>query len=116
MFCTNGVLLRMITQQGGGGGLAGISHIIVDEIHERDRFADFMLITLRDLLPHHPSLRLILMSATLHVELFANYFGSCPVVRVPGFTHPVKDYYLEDILRATSFQVPSGRITTMLRV
>jgi HrpA-like RNA helicase len=46
MFCTNGVLLRMLT--GGGSGrenpLSNVTHLVVDEIHERDRFADFLLI------------------------------------------------------------------------
>ena len=72
-----------------------MTHIVVDEIHERDRFADFLLILLRDALPAHPRLRLVLMSATLHTELFSRYFGGCPVVHVPGFTHPVEDFYLE---------------------
>ena len=44
---------------------------VVDEIHERDRYADFLLILVRDLLPAHPQLRVVLMSATLHVELFS---------------------------------------------
>ncbi len=79
MFCTNGVLLRMLTH---GEGLNDITHVIVDEIHERDRFADFLLILLRDLLPAHPNLRIVLMSATLHIELFSNYFGECPVIEV----------------------------------
>ena len=35
-----------------------MTHIVVDEIHERDRFADFLLILLRDALPAHPHLRL----------------------------------------------------------
>ena len=72
-----------------------MTHIVVDEIHERDRFADFLLILLRDALPKHPQLRLVLMSATLHTELFSGYFGGCPIVRVPGFTYPVEDFYLE---------------------
>lgn len=72
-----------------------MTHIVVDEIHERDRFADFLLILLRDALPKHPHLRLVLMSATLHTELFSGYFGGCPIVRVPGFTYPVEDFYLE---------------------
>ena len=72
-----------------------MTHIVVDEIHERDRFADFLLILLRDALPAHPGLRLVLMSATLHTDLFSAYFGGCPVVQVPGFTHPVEDFYLE---------------------
>lgn len=79
MFCTNGVLLRMLTQ---GDGLDDVTHIVVDEIHERDRFADFLLILLRNLLPSNPRLRVILMSATLHIELFSGYFGGCPVIQV----------------------------------
>jgi HrpA-like RNA helicase len=64
--------------------LQGVTHVLVDEIHERDRYADFLLIMLRDLLPKQPGLRLVLMSATLHEELFSAYFGGCPIVRVPG--------------------------------
>lgn len=115
MMCTTGVLLRKLVHLGtleqGFGATYGedeecgldATHIIVDEIHERDRYADFLLIILRDLLPKLPNLRLILMSATLDVELFSNYFGGCPVVQVPGFTHPVKSYYLEDVLTFTGY-------------
>ena len=95
LFCTNGVLLRQLTH---GDGLRGVTHVVCDEIHERDRFADFLLILLRDLLPAHPHVRLVLMSATLHVDLFAGYFGGCPVVAVPGRAHPVTSLYLEDAL------------------
>lgn len=55
----------------------------MDEIHERDSFADFLLIILRDVLPQHPQLRVVLMSATLHINLFSSYFGACPVIQVP---------------------------------
>lgn len=80
MFQTNGVLLRMLTQ---GDRLQGVTHVVVDEIHERDRFADFLLILLRDLVrEHRPDLKVILMSATMHIELFSGYFGGCPVVQV----------------------------------
>ena len=68
----------MLTQ---GDGLQGVTHIIVDEVHERDRFAEFMLILLKKMLVNHPNIRLILMSATLHVNLFSSYFGSCPVIQ-----------------------------------
>ena len=87
MFCTNGVLLRMLTS---GEGLEGVTHIVVDEIHERDKFADFLLIMLRDLLPSTPHLRLVLMSATLDVALLTDYFQGCAVLTVPGFTHHVQ--------------------------
>lgn len=87
MFCTNGVLLRMLTS---GDGLEGVTHIVVDEIHERDKFADFLLIMLRDLLPSKPHLHLLLMSATLNVQLFTDYFSGCPLLQVPGYTYPVQ--------------------------
>ena len=29
------------------------------------------------------------MSATIDAERFSEYFGGCPIIRVPGFTHPV---------------------------
>ena len=61
----------------------------MDEIHERDSFADFLLIILRDVLPQHPQLRVVLMSATLHIDLFSSYFGQCPVIQVLQFPLPV---------------------------
>lgn len=45
--------------------------------------ADFLLIVLKDLLPHRPELKLILMSATLDAELFSSYFGGAPIVHIP---------------------------------
>ncbi|CAD6236609.1 unnamed protein product [Miscanthus lutarioriparius] len=110
LFCTNGVLLRLLIGRGTNTSKArnrkrslddailGITHIIVDEIHERDRFSDFMLTILRDLLPVYPHVRLVLMSATIDAERFSQYFNGCSVIQVPGFTYPVKTFYLEDVL------------------
>ncbi|EMS48785.1 putative ATP-dependent RNA helicase YTHDC2 [Triticum urartu] len=107
IFCTNGVLLRVLIgrvtnssnrQRAADDVIMGITHIIVDEIHERDRFSDFMLAILRDLLPMYPHLHLVLMSATIDAERFSQYFNGCPVIRVPGHTYPVKTFYLEDVL------------------
>ncbi|CAF2096509.1 unnamed protein product [Brassica napus] len=98
VFCTNGILLRVLVGKGSVSYVSDITHIIVDEIHERDCYSDFMLAIIRDLLPSNPHLRLILMSATLDAERFSGYFGGCPVVRVPGFTYPVRSLYLEDVL------------------
>ena len=54
--------------------LKGVSHIFVDEIHERDINSDFLLIILKRLLPFRPNLKIILMSATLNAAMFAGYF------------------------------------------
>ena len=35
------------------------------------------------------------------------YFGGCPIVSVPGFTHPIQDVYLEEVLHLTGHQ-PEG--------
>lgn len=101
LFCTIGVLLRKLE-----AGLRGVSHVIVDEIHERDVNSDFLLVVLRDMVHTYPDLRVILMSATIDTTLFSNYFGSCPVIEIEGRTHPVKQYYLEDCVELTHF-VPS---------
>lgn len=64
---------------GGDSTLATVTHILLDEIHERNRFTDFLLIALRDCLAKFRSLRLVLMSATVDAQLFAKYFNNCPV-------------------------------------
>ena len=51
------------------------THIILDEIHERDLLSDFLMIVLKDILQRRPDLKLILMSATLNAEAFSEYFG-----------------------------------------
>ncbi|XVF60717.1 hypothetical protein PTKIN_Ptkin08bG0070700 [Pterospermum kingtungense] len=100
IFCTNGVLLRVLVSNSRSKrqDISDMTHIIMDEIHERDCFCDFMLAIIRDLLPSYPHLRLVLMSATLDAERFSQYFGGCPIIRVPGFTYPVKSFYLGDVL------------------
>ena len=48
------------------------------------------------------------MSATLDAALFRDYFGGpsvCPCVEVQGRTHPVANYYLDDLLMATGYVV-----------
>lgn len=62
-FCTYGVLLRSL--MGGDAILASLTHVIIDEVHERDAMSDFLVTVLRDALARHRGLRLILMSATV---------------------------------------------------
>jgi uncharacterized membrane protein YgcG len=65
--------------------------------------SDFLLIILRDLLAVRPDLKLVLMSATLNADLFSRYFGNAPTIEIPGFTHPVTEHYLEDIIEMTQY-------------
>lgn len=100
-YCTNGVLLR--TLMGGDSALATITHIIVDEVHERDRFCDFLLIALKEALVKYRTLKLVLMSATMDTNIFYKYFNQCTVINVSGRSYDVDNYYLEDILRITGY-------------
>ncbi|EOY21156.1 hypothetical protein QUC31_007207 [Theobroma cacao] len=102
LFCTTGILLRRLLVD---RDLRGVSHVIVDEIHERGMNEDFLLIVLKDLLPRRPELRLILMSATLNAELFSSYFGGAPTIHIPGFTYPVREHFLENILEVTGYRL-----------
>ncbi|XP_014281109.1 dosage compensation regulator mle isoform X2 [Halyomorpha halys] len=101
MFCTVGVLLRKLE-----GGLRGVSHLIVDEIHERDVNSDFLLVVLRDMVHNYPDLRVILMSATIDTTLFSEYFNKCRVLEIPGRSFPVKTYFLEDCVQMVKFVPP----------
>ncbi|XP_010279410.1 PREDICTED: DExH-box ATP-dependent RNA helicase DExH3 [Nelumbo nucifera] len=102
LFCTTGILLRRLLVD---RNLKGVTHVIVDEIHERGMNEDFLLIVLKDLLPRRPDLRLILMSATLNADLFSSYFGGAPVLHIPGFTYPVRTHFLENVLEMTGYRL-----------
>ncbi|ODM87450.1 ATP-dependent RNA helicase DHX36, partial [Orchesella cincta] len=80
--------------------LTRFSHVVVDEIHERDVLSDFLMTILKDLINIRPDLKVILMSATINADQFSRH---CPCFNIPGFTFPVKEYYLEDVLAQTRF-------------
>ncbi|XP_053787403.1 3'-5' RNA helicase YTHDC2-like isoform X6 [Vidua chalybeata] len=100
-FCTNDMLLG--TLMAGDSTLSTVTHVIVDEVHERDRFSDFLLIKLRDVLQNQHHLKLILSGAAVDTNLFIRYFGSCPVIHIQGRPFEVKELFLEDILRSTGY-------------
>jgi HrpA-like RNA helicase len=85
-----------------------ISHIVLDEVHERDLDTDLLLVILKRMLKtrreaglHTP--KILLMSATFNADLFRNYFRDtkgqqAPLVDVPGKTYPVARHYLNDFI------------------
>ncbi|KAK0639019.1 P-loop containing nucleoside triphosphate hydrolase protein [Cercophora newfieldiana] len=113
-FVTTGVLLRRLQTSGGRvedvvASLADVSHVVVDEVHERSLDTDFLLSIIRDVLYVRRDLKLILMSATLDAASFRDYFTvdkkgvSVGLVEIAGRTFPVQDFYLDDIIRMTGF-------------
>jgi uncharacterized membrane protein YgcG len=105
LFCTTGILLKRLEDD---AELENMTHVFVDEVHERSIESDFLLMVLRDLLVKRPSLRIVLMSATLDADLFHRYFGGAPSVKFPGRTFPVAELYLEHALELTQHQVKRG--------
>lgn len=55
--------------------LSSVSHLVLDEIHERSLQSDVLLVIVKDLLNLRDDLKIILMSATLNAEKFSKYFG-----------------------------------------
>ena len=101
LFCTTGVLLRQLQND---NALDGLTHIIVDEVHERHLDTDVLLGVLKACLQSNPHIRVVLMSATLDADRFAIYWGSnTPKIHIPGRTFPVSDFMLEDVLSITGY-------------
>jgi len=71
--------------------------IIIDEAHERSLNIDFLLGYLREILPRRPDLKIIVTSATIDADRFAQHFasakGPAPVLMVSGRTFPVEMRY-----------------------
>jgi len=69
LLMTTGVLLRKLQME---GDLGGISHIFVDEVHERDINTDFLLIVLKRLMAQRPALKVVLMSDPYLIQSLSN--------------------------------------------
>ncbi|KAI0526722.1 ATP dependent RNA helicase [Xylaria bambusicola] len=100
IYATTGIVMRMLE---GSNELREITHLVLDEVHERTIDSDFLLIVLKKLLDKRKDLKVILMSATVDAERFSNYLGRAPVLNVPGRTFPVQVKYLEDALEITGY-------------
>eukprot|EP00927_Polykrikos_kofoidii_P049295 TRINITY_DN43372_c0_g1_i1.p1 TRINITY_DN43372_c0_g1~~TRINITY_DN43372_c0_g1_i1.p1 ORF type:complete len:1193 (-),score=186.31 TRINITY_DN43372_c0_g1_i1:182-3760(-) len=118
LFCTTGVVLRRLANEGKKWMFSPetVTHLVVDEVHERGVDTDFMLTFLREVQASRPRLRVVLMSATMDTECFRRYFTLSttevlpsgeivpkvfepPTVYCPAFCHPVEIVYMEGMQR-----------------
>ncbi|TFK76976.1 P-loop containing nucleoside triphosphate hydrolase protein [Pluteus cervinus] len=109
IYATNGIALRMLESSSSPKAeelaLNDLTHIIIDEVHERTIESDFLLIVLKSLLQQRPELKVILMSATVEADKIAAYFSNCPTLQVPGRTFPVNVFYLEDAIEHSRWKI-----------
>lgn len=73
LYCTTGILLQKLIAT---KHMSNFTHVILDEVHERDEDTDFALLVVRRLLrTTSPHVKVVLMSATINVARFSNYFS-----------------------------------------
>ncbi|PMC70497.1 ATP-dependent RNA helicase HrpA [Corynebacterium aurimucosum] len=92
---TDGILLAEMQRD---RFLNAYDTIIIDEAHERSLNIDFLLGYLKRLLPKRPDLKVIITSATIDPERFAEHFADAegepaPIIEVSGRTYPVEIRY-----------------------
>ncbi|UEJ82696.1 ATP-dependent RNA helicase HrpA [Brachybacterium halotolerans subsp. kimchii] len=96
---TDGILLAEL---GSDRLLRRYDAIIIDEAHERSLNIDVILGYLRQILPQRPDLKVVITSATIDPERFAQHFATsgadgamhpAPVLEVSGRTYPVEVRY-----------------------
>lgn len=111
-YCTTGIMLNLL--QTSPQFLHSFSHIMLDEIHVRDVGIDFVMLLLKRLISQrqalgHSAPKVIVMSATLDVDLFSSYFSNkgpdgtmtpAPHLIIPGRSFPVEKHYLDEILQS----------------
>lgn len=75
----------------------------MDEVHERELNTDLLLILVKNAIATNPSLKVILMSATLDAKKISLYFGDCTETNVPGRQFHIDILHLEDVLMPTEY-------------
>ncbi len=110
---TDGILLA---ETQGDPLLRAYDTLIIDEAHERSLNIDFLIGHLKQILPRRPDLKVIVTSATIDAERFAQHFasadGPAPVIQVSGRLFPVEQrwrpFEWNDAPKTTASSAPQG--------
>jgi ATP-dependent helicase HrpB len=94
LFATEGILTTRLQQD---PLLAGFRTIILDEFHERSVHADLGIALAKQAWLARTDLRLVIMSATLDAARVSAYLDHCPILEVPGTSHPLDVRYAPDL-------------------
>ncbi|KAF9978393.1 DEAH-box ATP-dependent RNA helicase prp22 [Actinomortierella ambigua] len=92
-YMTDGVLLREATLD---PLLEHYDLLVIDEAHERTVETDVLFGLLKRTRARRPGLKLIVMSATLNVTKFSDFFDECPIFTIPGRVYPVDILHSKD--------------------
>ena len=101
-FVTTGYLVRVLAHH--PERFNNVSHLIVDEVHERSVDSDVLCLLCKRLLTTNQTIRIVLMSATLAANMYADYFDVLePPIKVGGRRFPIKEYFIEDLISHFKF-------------
>jgi len=87
---TDGILLQEMKLD---PWLSKYSLLVVDEAHERSLNIDFILGLLKRVMESRRDFKVIISSATINAEVFSEYFGECPIVKIDAQRFPVTLIY-----------------------
>src|SRR5216110_584388 len=90
LVATEGILTARLQQD---PLLSEFRTIVLDEFHERSIHADLALALAKQAWRARDDLRIVVMSATLDSAAVAAFLDECPIVDVPGRTHPLDITY-----------------------
>ena len=104
------------------------THVILDEVHERDQETDFCLLLVKMLQSlNSKGVKIVLMSATAESKKFANYFARkpplenphqqlqpAPIFKVKGRTFRVQDFYLDDLRELGQVRISTNLVSSFL--
>lgn len=92
-YCTTGILVRKLMDS---PALLGVSHVILDEVHEYSLELDMLLTFLKELAEIRSDFKLIVMSATMDKKLYKKHLNNCKVIDICLDTRfTVETHYLE---------------------
>lgn len=88
--------------------LSDFATVVLDEFHERSVHADVCIALIREAIDARPELRVVVMSATIDPAPVSRYLWDCPVVHVPGRSHPVHVEYRPQMQAADAVETMLG--------